>query len=179
MPLTPEGHAAVASMSWSDIIAALSAVGAVIGFGWGIKRYFSSENWKRSEFVAAQIKEFHSDKINEAVLRMMDYDPARIELFPDKPNEAKYVNVSLDTLINAINKEDDLIDIELEIREYFEHFLICLSRLNYFMDRGAIKLKELCADFSYIVDVMTGKERQLKLENSRVDIAPRVLTKDR
>jgi hypothetical protein len=55
-------------------------------FLFGILQYRSSENWKRSEFVAAQIKEFNSHKINHAVLLMMDYDPAHVELFPEKTN---------------------------------------------------------------------------------------------
>jgi hypothetical protein len=70
----------------SDVIAAASAVCAIAVFAFGIWQYRSSENWKRSEFVAAQIKEFNSDKINHAVLLMMDYDPARVELFPEKAN---------------------------------------------------------------------------------------------
>jgi hypothetical protein len=68
----------------SDIIAAASAACAIAVFAFGIWQYRSSENWKRSEFVAAQINEFNSDKINNAVLLMMDCDPAHVELFPEK-----------------------------------------------------------------------------------------------
>jgi hypothetical protein len=74
--------------SWakSDVIAALSAACAIAVFLFGILQYRSSENWKRSEFVAARIKEFNSHKINHAVLLMMHYDPAHVELFPEKTN---------------------------------------------------------------------------------------------
>jgi hypothetical protein len=90
----------------SDVIAAASAACAIAVFAFGIWQYRSSENWKRSEFVAAQIKEFNSDKINHAVLLMMDYEPAHVELFPDKPNLAdRYVDVNFDTLIKAIREE--------------------------------------------------------------------------
>jgi hypothetical protein len=51
-----------------------SAACAIAVFLFGILQYRSSENWKRSEFVAAQIKECNSHKINHAVLLMMDYD---------------------------------------------------------------------------------------------------------
>jgi hypothetical protein len=163
----------LAELKWSDAIAAVSAFGAIIGFFWGIRIYFASERWKRSEFVAAQIKEFHSDKINESVLRMMDYDPARVDLFPHKPNEARYVDVSLTAFVNAIAKEEYDTDEAFQIRQYFEHFLTSLSRLNYFIDSGAIKPKELCADFRYIVSLMDETDpmaRKMKKDNTGVDM---------
>jgi hypothetical protein len=165
----------LAELKWSDAIGAVSAFGAIIGFFWGIRIYFASERWKRSEFVAAQIKEFHSDKINESVLRMMDYDPARVDLFPHKPNEARYVNVSLAAFVNAIAKEQYNTDEEFQIRQYFEHFLTSLSRLNYFMNSGAIKPNELCADFRYIVSLMDETDataRKMKQVNTGADMTP-------
>jgi hypothetical protein len=56
----------------ADIISAASAFVAILVFGFGVYEYYSSERWKRAEFVSAQIKDFQSDKINQAVLRMMD-----------------------------------------------------------------------------------------------------------
>jgi hypothetical protein len=43
--------------AFSAAIAAVSAAGAILVFGLGVSQYRASENWKRSEFVAAQIKE--------------------------------------------------------------------------------------------------------------------------
>src|SRR5258707_1216341 len=97
-----------AEMGWrgwgkAGLISAISAACAIAVFAFGIWQYRSSENWKRSEFVAAQIKEFNSDKVNRAVLLMMDYDPVRIELFPEKANVSdRYVNVEFMMLVNAI-----------------------------------------------------------------------------
>jgi hypothetical protein len=78
----------------SDVIAAASTACAIAVFLFGRLQHRASENWKRSEFVAAQIKEFNSDKINRGVLLMMDYDPVRVELFPDKAKSTdRYVDV--------------------------------------------------------------------------------------
>jgi hypothetical protein len=159
--------------AFSAAIAAVSAAGAILVFGLGVSQYRASENWKRSEFVAAQIKEFNADKINRSVLLMMDYDPARVELFPEKTKVGdRYVDVEFRTLINAINKEKGTSEVEFQIRIYFEHLLTALSRFNYFLDSGAIEPKELCADFSYPVELMTGTAREMKLQNTGVDIAP-------
>lgn len=157
----------------SDIVGAMSAVCTIAVFIFGVLQYQDSENWKRSEFVAAQIKDFSSDKINQSVLIMMDYDPARIELFPDRQNvEDRYVSVDFATLVRAIDKEAGVGDTEFQVRQYFEHFLTSMSRFNFFLASGAIQAKELCADFSYPVDLMTGAAREMKLRNTGVDIAP-------
>jgi hypothetical protein len=157
----------------SDVIAAASAACAIAVFALGIWQYRSSENWKRSEFVAAQIKEFNSDKINHAVLLMMDYEPAHVELFPDKPNLAdRYVDVNFDTLIKAIREEKGFTEAQFQVRIYFEHFLTSLARFEYFLESGAIEPQELCADFGYPVELMTGTAREMELKNTDVDIAP-------
>jgi hypothetical protein len=157
----------------SDVIAAASAACAIAVFAFGIWQYRASENWKRSEFVAAQIKEFNSDKVNHAVLLMMDYDPARVELYPEKTNaKDRYVDVKFSMLVKAVGQEKEFSDAEFQIRIFFEHFLTSLSRFNYFLTSGAIEPKELCADFAYPVELMTGTAREMKLKNTGDDIAP-------
>jgi hypothetical protein len=157
----------------SDVIAALSAACAIAVFLFGILQYRSSENWQRSEFVAAQIKEFNTDKINAAVLQMMDYDPAHVELYPEKSSaKDRYVDVTLSMLVKAVGQEKEFTDAEFRVRIFFEHYLTSLSRFNYFLTSGAIEPEELCADFAYPVELMTGAAREMKLRNTGDDIAP-------
>ena len=123
--------------------------------------------------VANQIKEFNSDNVNKMVLLMMDNDEVIVELFPNKPKaEDRYVDVTLEMVVNATNKEDDFSDVEFQIRQYFEHFLKSLSRFHYFLRSGAIRPRELCADFDYPVDLMSGDIRDMKLKNTGIDITP-------
>jgi hypothetical protein len=104
---------------------------------------------------------------------MMDYDPARVELFPDKANvNDRYVDVKFGMLVKAVGQEQDFSDAEFQIRIYFEHFLKALSRFNYFLDSGAIEPKELCADFAYPIELMSGTAREMKLKNTGDDIEP-------
>ena len=169
----------------SDRISAISVVLAVAGFAFGYCQYQTAENWKRSEFVAGQIKDFYADKINESVLLMMDFNPAHVNLLPE--GEAKYVDVSSETLLHAIAKEgringkgevidksDDFTDTERLVRQDFEHFLYSLSRLNYYLDRDAIQPEELCADFHYAVGLMEDRQdvHTQKLGNSGRNITP-------
>jgi hypothetical protein len=159
--------------SKSDVIAALSAVCGIAVFLFGILQYRSSENWQRSEFVAAQIKEFNTDKINTAVLEMMDYDPAHVELYPENSSaKDRYVDVTLPMLVKAVGQEKEFSDAEFRVRIFFEHYLKSLSRFNYLLTSGAIGPEELCADFAYPVELMTGTAREMKLRNTGDDIAP-------
>ncbi len=166
-------HATKSAWKRSDIIAAISVLFTILVFGAGLWQYHSSETWKRSEFVANQIKEFNSDKINAAVLMMMDYDPAHVELFPEKPTETeRYSDVNLSTLTEAVRKDRDFTSQEFQARIYFEHLLTSLSRFNYFIDRRVIEPRELCADVSYPVALMTGDAKDMKLKNQDLDISP-------
>jgi hypothetical protein len=159
----------------SDVISAVSAAFAIPVFVFGIWQYRSAENWKRSEFVAAQIKEFNADKIHQAVLLMLDYDRGIVELFPERPNPSeRFVEVPIGTLTNAIAKNKDFQGAEFQIKQYFEHFLVSLGRLNNYLTSGAIEPTELCADMGYYVKLMNGdaRVREKKLEISGTDIAP-------
>jgi hypothetical protein len=93
-----------------------------------------------------------------------------VELFPEKPTvRERYIDVDFRTLINAINTEKYTIASEFQIRIYWEHLLTSLSRLNYFLDSGAIEPHELCADFAYPVELMTGTAREMKLKNTGIE----------
>jgi hypothetical protein len=143
----------------SDIIAAVVAALGILGFAFGLRQYWISENWKKREFVATQLKEFHSDKLNEAFLLILDYDPAtRIELYPDKKEQnEKYADVSFNDLVAAISGPKPG-TAAVEVRKIFEHFLQSLSRFNYYMAYDAIDPKELCQEFEYPVAVLTARQ---------------------
>src|SRR5262249_5756553 len=135
------------SSDWTraEVFDVLGKIGAVLVFAFAVAQYISSESWKKTELVASQIKEFHADKINKAVLTMLDYDPAPVELFPNKIF-GKHVDVQFYQLINAIYLETDFTEVEFQVRQYFEHFLTSLSRFNYFLESEAMQPRELCAD---------------------------------
>jgi hypothetical protein len=81
---------------------------------------------------------------------MMDYDPAHVELYPEKTNSKdRYVDVTPSMLVKAVGQEKEFSDAEFRIRIFSDHFLTSLSRFNYFLTSGAIEPQELCADFSY------------------------------
>jgi hypothetical protein len=106
---------------------------------------------------------------------MLDYDGGRAELFPERPKPSeRFVVVPIDMLTNAIAKNKDFKGAEFQIKQYFEHFLVSLGRLNNSLTSGAIEPNELCADLGYYVKLMKGDAgvREKKLKDSGTDIAP-------
>jgi hypothetical protein len=157
---------------WQNLIAAISALVALFILVLGYRQYKSTERWKRAEFVSAQIKEFNADKINRAILLMMDYHPASVDLHPDKKLEERSVEVELDMLVKAIRDEDDLSDDEFQIEIFFEHFLRSLQRLNFLITAKAIDPKELQADFYYPIGLMWGYSWEIKHKHTEIDMRP-------
>jgi len=151
----------------SDKISALSATVAALALCFGVWQYWSSENWKRSEFVSKQIGEFNTDRANQIIIQIIEYDDAIVELAPGKPR----TKVTGEMFLKAIEEKGEPSDAEAEIQQYFVHFLKSLARLNYFLETGAIRPKELCADFDFSVALMTGDARDMVLKNSKIDIA--------
>lgn len=74
-------------MEWraSDKISAASAIVAALALCFGVWQYWSSENWKRSEFVSKQIADFYADRTNKIIVQIIEYDDAMVELVPGKP----------------------------------------------------------------------------------------------
>jgi hypothetical protein len=153
-----------AKHSWpkEKTIYLLLTVLALVAFGFGVLQYAISENWKRSDFVAKKIEDFYADSINRSVLIMLDYEGRSIELFPERADaKDKYVKVDIQMVQNALREEAEDFQWsaeEFRVREYFDHYLRSLSRLNYYIETEAIKAHELCADFGYWVNVMVGEK---------------------
>jgi hypothetical protein len=150
----------------SDIISALSAIIAALALCFGVWQYRSSENWKRSEFVSKQISDFYGDRANQTLLQIIEYDDAMVELLPGKPR----VKVTGEMFLKAIEEKGEPNEVESEIQQSFVHFLKSLARFNYFLETGAIRPEELCADFSFSVAVLTGEAQSVVMENSKIDI---------
>lgn len=159
----------------SDWISLATLILAVTGAVVAYREFVVADNWKRREFVSAQIKEFYADKINGNVLTMLDYNPATVELYPDKANPSDRTReVRFVDFVAVIADEHDLVGDKLLLRQQFEHFLQALARFDYLAKYDAVRPAELCADLGYPVSLLAGDPdtRTRKLKNSGIDIDP-------
>jgi hypothetical protein len=167
----------------AGVAVVISVLTLVLGLGgaWVAYGQFSvanatfqtQDNWKRREFVLAQIKDFYADPIDNNVLTMLDYDPARVELYPEKTNPAERTkDIPFSQFVKAI-REEHLQGDTLIVRQQFEHFLRSLRRFNYLIRYDAVSPEELCADFEYPLSLLAGDDAAVKRKrvNSKIDIA--------
>lgn len=152
----------------SPIVAGLAAVIALGVLSASLGQFFSNEKWKQKEFIDLKIKDFHKDRINEDVLRMLDHNPASVEL------SGKKEDVYYNTLISAVSKDIfDHDEQELKVKQLFEHFISSLSEFQFFTE-NIIDPGILCLEFGYPIGILNGDEeiRKEKLRNSNIDIKP-------
>ena len=148
-------------------------IGGLYLFFEGIKRYKIDQVWKRSEFVAKEIKEFTSDQMVRNTMYMIDWGTRKIELFPDKPDYAdRYVKVDRkllkQSLVHHIHRipnpgESCFTPEEQAIRDHFDHFLSYFERFDQFIDAKVITAEEIEPYLRYWVRAITeGIEEEVR-----------------
>jgi len=66
---------------WSQISSNWGLWLAAIGFGVGLIQYGQAQQWKRAEFIAAEMKEFNGNSSVRKALTMIDWSSRSVDLF--------------------------------------------------------------------------------------------------
>lgn len=146
MKLTPE-----------DQLKAVALVGASLAFIIGLIQYRRAQTWKRTEWVAQEMDSFFNDWRVAAALRMIDYGERRIELYPSRKNEsARFVMVRDDDLAKALEHhsirhkgDQGFTDDEATIRDFFDHLLARLERIQSFIQTGLLSYRHVRPYLNY------------------------------
>ena len=138
----------------------IGGIAAIIIFIIGFKRYNKEQKWKRKEFVAKEIKEFHENKMNKNAMLMLDWDTRNIELFPEHPDfEKRNALIGRKELERALLPHHNLTfkfnKDEAIIRDTFDHFLTSLTRFEHFIDTEIVELEDFKPYLNYWIDTIT------------------------
>src|SRR5262249_4371901 len=88
---------------WSFYFSCLGVLGTVGAFWFGVVQYAKAEKWKRTEFLAGEMKGFFDDPDVRSVLKMIDWAPRRINLFHSEDTDPEhYPVVSRELQISAL-----------------------------------------------------------------------------
>lgn len=79
---------------WAKIL------GAIMVFSIGLWQYAKAQRWKRREFIAAQVKEFESDKKIQLAMTMLDWNNREL-YFPSEASD-KPIALKVDTALLRI-----------------------------------------------------------------------------
>ncbi|HLP56079.1 MAG TPA: hypothetical protein VK151_13670 [Fluviicola sp.] len=140
-------------------------LGAFYLFFIGFRRYKKDQTWKKNEFVAKEIREFTSDKIVRNAMFMLDWGERYIELFPNKESYSeRFAKVDRNVLMLALqphelrikeHNKDRFTEIEVAIRDTFDHFLAYFERFYQFIEAGLITEVELEPYLNYWIKTIS------------------------
>ena len=119
------------------ILKGLALVGTVVAFVAGLVQYSGAQRWKRSEWVAQEMRQFFGDEVVRRALLMIDWGERDIT-FPAETAEAspQRVRVTDAMVAGALKHHSDRPEgfkpHETAIRDTFDRFLDGLERFASF-----------------------------------------------
>jgi hypothetical protein len=135
-------------METRDWVALGTAAAAFIAFLAGLIQYRVTQRWKRSEFVAREVKEFKSDRAIRNALLMLDWNERYVELFPLEPDASRRNVLVTDALLGhalapmpdkaAARLHEEFKTEEIAIRAAFDQLFDALERFEYFIQAGLV-----------------------------------------
>lgn len=147
------------------IIKLIGGIGGVTLFLIGFSRYKKDQLWKRSEFIAKEIKEFNDDKMVRNAMYMLDWGARKIELFPEKANyDDRFATVNREVLNNALQfhllrikqkDKDRFTPVEVAIRDNFDRFLNYFERFEQFLLAELISEEEVKPYIDYWITTIS------------------------
>jgi hypothetical protein len=142
----------------------IGLVGVTVGVITAIKgliEYDRAQRWKRGEFLASEMKAFHSNPSIRKALFILDWSDRKVELFPDRPDpETRYVLVEDPLLESALTPSSKLYsDEEIAIRDLFIELLDALERFEDFIAAGLITSRQLRPYLYYWIQTIADYDR--------------------
>lgn len=132
---------------------------AVAGFGVGLWQYHLAQRWKRSEFVASEIKDAFADRSVRVALLLLDWNERHYDLRErDDQDDLKDVVVADADFAAALAphavRRGGYTHVEERVRVVFDEFLGRLQRFEHFVETGLVKPGDLRPYLRYWMDLM-------------------------
>jgi len=165
---------ALASLGPGNVIGLIGVTVGVFTAIKGFVEYERAQQWKRGEFLAGEMKEFHANKAIRNALSILDWADRKVELFPDHPNPAeRYVLVDDQLLESALTPgKASYADDEAAIRDVIIEFLDALERFEEFVASNLITTKQLRPYLHYWIETLADAEKA----GDRTDRVTAILT---
>lgn len=144
----------------TTIIALFIAIKAII-------EYRRAQKWKKSEFLAKEIKEFLSDKDVRRALLILDWNVIDLPLYESEIPENKHRSFLFDDEIHLKNAlsiipDSRFTDEESIVRKTIDEFLVRLSMIQNYVDSKLINTNDLKPYLKYWIKLMGDKEKSRK-----------------
>lgn len=132
----------------------------LIPFLKAVWEYLRDLKWKKSEYLAKEIKEFQNDENVKIIFQLLDWNKRKIQLKSGIHTVGDY------DLVSALQTHDiknRFTVQEAELRDIFDDFFDKLSMFNIYIKNGLISEKELHLYIGYYVEILTSTNRKPKI----------------
>ena len=167
-------------------VSLLSLGGAIVAFIFAFIQYRRSEQWRRVEFVAKEVKDFESDPTVQNALLMIDWGTREINLFlRSNPEDSDLIEITREIQWRALlphplkksypeymaldssrgeegnrDRKKRIFTLEeARIRDTYDAFLTKLDRFSNYIESKLISTEELSPFIIYWVNAMTKNEQ--------------------
>ncbi|WP_080055311.1 hypothetical protein [Spirosoma aerolatum] len=106
---------------------------------------FSKSKWEKTQFLVEEIRKIKSEADNKLAIDFFRYNISTLELYTDKTGADRWVIVSDDLLVQALEVDqnrNDYTETEVRVRSILNNFLDDFSFFNRYIDDGIITEKE-------------------------------------
>lgn len=121
--------------------------------------YIQSLRWKKSEFLAKEIKEFQNDLDSKMVFQILDWNTRKVNI------RGEEIIITDDKLAEALKTHDEKSNYELweaNLRDIFDKFFDKISTFQIYIESGLIHEKELFLYIGYYIKILEGNSRKPK-----------------
>jgi len=144
---------------WDDAPTWIGVAAAVAAFVVGLWQYRTAQQWKRAEFVAAEMKAFFADAQVATALILIDYseiklDPSgRISKTGRRFDDAMVIS-ALAVHTKFAGEIEKFGEEEMQARLAFDALLTGLERFDHYVRAGLIEIDDLKVYLDYWIDKM-------------------------
>jgi hypothetical protein len=147
-------------MQTLDFILKIIPILGLIPFLKAVWEYLQDLKWKKSEYLAKEIKEFQNDENVKIVFQLLDWNKRKINLKSGAYTIGDYELVSA---LQTHDLKNKFTIQEAELRDIFDDFFDKLSTFNIYIKNGLVSEDELYLYIGYYVKILTSKSKKPKL----------------
>lgn len=147
-------------METVDFILKVIPILGFIPFLKAIWEYLRDIKWKKSEYLAKEVKEFQNDENVRIVFQLLDWNKRKITL---KSGPLTVGDYDLVSALQTHDLKNRFTVQEAELRDIFDDFFDKLSTFNIYIKNGLISEHELYLYIGYYVKILTSSSKKPKL----------------
>ncbi len=137
----------------------ITAMVALLGGGAALWQYWRAQEWKRAEWVAADVKEWLREPEVRNCLLMLDWQERKLPLLVADGTWTTTFVYREEMLLHALSsptspQQQDYTDEEVSIRDSFDRFFGGLERFEDFRERGLVSVRDLKPYLRYWVEIL-------------------------